>query len=93
MPSLTELNDVWAFRDGKMLAEGDAKTIDALLGAKLIELKKGNWAILYRHKDTKELWDLVYPQAELHGGGPRRLRRLDLSDPEKWDPYPSGSVS
>ncbi len=53
----------------------------------LVELKKASWAILYRHKDTEELWDLVYQQGEVQGGGPRRLRRLDHNDPEKWDPY------
>jgi len=87
MPSLTELNDVWVLRDGKMVAEGDAKIIDELLEDELVEVKKGNWALLYRHKDTGELWDLVYPQGEMHCGGPRRLRRLDHNDPETWDPY------
>jgi len=87
MPSLTELNDVWVLRDGRMVAEGDAKVIDELLEKGLVELKKANWAILYRHKDTEELWDLVYQQGEVQGGGPRRLRRLDHNDPEKWDPY------
>jgi hypothetical protein len=87
MPSLTELNDVWVLRDGKMVAEGDAKVIDELLENELVEVKKGNWAFLYRHKDTGELWDLVYPRGEMHNGGPRRLRRLDHNDPETWDPY------
>jgi hypothetical protein len=63
MPSLTELNDVWVLRDGKMVAEGDAKVIDELLENELVEVKKGNWAFLYRHKDTGELWDLVYREA------------------------------
>jgi hypothetical protein len=71
-----------------MIAEGDAMTIDDLLQTKLVELRKGTWAILYRHKDTEQLWDLVYPQGEMHGGGPRRLRQLDHRDPEKWHPYP-----
>ena len=88
MPFLTELNDVWVARDGKMIADGDAKTIDAMLEAELVELKKGNWAVLYRHKHTEELWDLVYPQGEMHGGGPRRLRQLDHNNPENWNPYP-----
>jgi hypothetical protein len=87
MPFLRELNDVWALRDGKMIAEGDAMTIDDLLQTKLVELRKGTWAILYRHKDTEQLWDLMYPQGEMHG--PRRLRQLDHCDPEKWDPYPN----
>ncbi|TMJ46257.1 MAG: hypothetical protein E6G85_31775 [Alphaproteobacteria bacterium] len=88
MPFLTELTDVWIFRDGKMVAEGGTKAIDDLL-AKLVELKRGNWATLYRHVETGELWDLVYPQSEMHGGGPRQLRRLDHNHPEKWDPYPN----
>jgi Immunity protein 27 len=87
VPFLTELNDAWTLRDGKMVAEGEAKTIDELLRTKLVVILEGNWATLYRHKDTNELWDLVYPQSEMYGGGPRRLRRLDHEDPEKWDPY------
>ncbi len=88
MQFLTELNDEWVLIDGRIAAEGDAKTIDTLLQTELFELKKGNWAILYRHKDTEELWDLVYPQGELQGGGPRRLRRLGHIDPDEWVPYP-----
>jgi Fe-S cluster assembly ATPase SufC len=38
MPSLTELNDVWVLRDGRMVAEGDAKVIDELLEKGLVEL-------------------------------------------------------
>ncbi len=93
MPFLTELNDVWVLHDGKMVAEGDAETIDSLLKTKLVELRKRNWAILYRHKDGGELWDLVYPQCEMQGGGPRRLRRLAHSNPDEWNPYPNNSVS
>ena len=88
MPALTELNDVWVLRDGKMVAEGDANAIDELLKAKLVELRTVDWATLYRHIDTQELWDLIYPRSEMHGGGPRRLRLLDLRDPENWVPYP-----
>jgi hypothetical protein len=88
MPYLTELNDDWVLLDGKMVAQGDTETIDRLLKTKLVEIRKGNWALLYRHQDTQELWDLIYPRSEMHGGGPRRLRRLDHNDPQKWDPYP-----
>jgi hypothetical protein len=87
MRFLTELNDVWVVRDGKINAEGDAAAIDTLLKTKLVELKKGNWAILYRHMDTQALWDLTHPRDEMHGGGPRRLRQLDNGDPEDWHPY------
>jgi immunity protein 27 of polymorphic toxin system len=83
---LREFNDVWELRDGHMRAVGDALLIDDLLKNKLVEVQKKNWAILYRHKETGEFWDLTYPQSEMHGGGPRRLRMV--IDPNDWTPYP-----
>ena len=84
-----ELNDIWEFQDGRIRAVGDAKSINDLLKNKLVEVRKENWAILYRHKETGEFWDLTYPQGEIHGGGPRRLRVV--SDPDDWTPYQKGS--
>jgi hypothetical protein len=86
---LRELNDVWELHDGRMRAVGDARLIDDLLKNELVEVRKDNWAVLYRHKETGEYWDLTYPQGELHGGGPRRLRVV--SDPDSWTPYPGGT--
>ncbi|WP_367269449.1 Imm27 family immunity protein, partial [uncultured Brevundimonas sp.] len=31
------------------------------------------------------LWQLDYPQSEKHGGGPRRLQQLDITDPAAWE--------
>jgi Immunity protein 27 len=86
---LREFNDVWELHDGRMCAAGDAVLIDDLLKNKLVEVQKKNWAILYRHKETGEFWDLTYPQGEMQGSGPRRLRVV--SDPNDWTPYPKGS--
>jgi Immunity protein 27 len=88
---LRELNDVWEFCDGRMRAVGDARSIDDLLKNKLVEVRKEDWAILYRDKETGEFWDLTYPQSEMHGGGPRRLR--EVSNPNDWTPYPKGTTS
>jgi immunity protein 27 of polymorphic toxin system len=82
---LRELNDVWEFLDGRTHAVGDAASIDDLLKNKLVEVRKENWAILYRHKETGEFWDLTYPQGEMQRGGPRRLRVV--SNPDCWRPY------
>lgn len=73
-----DLRDVWYSESGKMAARGDAAVIDDLLATKLEEIKVDpvNWIVIFRHRDTNQLWELSYPQSELHGGGPRRLRLL-----------------
>ena len=83
---LRELTDVLEFHDGRVRAAGDARLIDDLLKNKLVEVRKDNWAILYRDKETGEFWDLTYPQGGMHGGGPRRLRMV--TKPDDWVPYP-----
>ncbi|WP_394086234.1 Imm27 family immunity protein [Roseixanthobacter finlandensis] len=69
-----------------MSIEGDAAEIDALLSTELIHLAatEGGWRKLYRHRATGSFWELSYPQSEMHGGGPRRLRELSLTAPEQW---------
>lgn len=83
---LEALADHWVVRGSKVSAEGDAAKIDALLSADLIKLSTadGGWRTLYRHRRTGGLWELSYPQSEMHGGGPRRLRQLALLVPEDW---------
>jgi len=83
---LEDLADHWVVRGSKVSAEGDAAKIDALLSAELIKLSTadGGWRTLYRHRRTGGLWELSYPQSEMHGGGPRRLRQLALLVPEDW---------
>lgn len=36
-----------------------------------------NWTIEYRDRPDGSLWIMDYPQSELHGGGPPRLRRAE----------------
>jgi hypothetical protein len=71
-----ELNDFWHFDGSQMTARGDAAAIDDLLANKLEEQRTdaSSWKVLYRHRETGEYWELTYPQSEMHGGGPRRLR-------------------
>jgi hypothetical protein len=85
MQELPDLNDVWVIRDGKMIAEGDAVLIDALLGElERVADRDGGWTILYRHHKTGEFWELSHPQSEMQGGGPRRLRRTNVAGPGDW---------
>ncbi len=80
-----DLTDRWVMSGSKVHAEGDAAEIDALLSTELVRLSgtDGDWRTLYRHRTTGKLWELSYPQSEMHGGGPRRLRRLSLSTPDE----------
>ena len=74
-----DLRDIWHLEDGKVAARGDAAAIDEMLATKLEEVRtdEGGWVVIFRHRDTNQLWELSYPQSELHGGGPRRLRRIN----------------
>ena len=78
MPEHSELNDVWSFENGQMVARGDAAVIDDMLANHLeqIRTEEGGWTIIFRHRQTGQLWELSYPRGETHGGGPRCLRLL-----------------
>jgi hypothetical protein len=80
----TELRETWEYRDGKVVAAGDAALIDDWLATKLDEVRTRDWRILYQHRDTGQYWELSYPQSEMHGGGPRLLRRLAIASPDQW---------
>jgi len=70
-----------------IIDQGDPAFDDLL--QKLVLVRTANWALLYRHSETGELWDVTFPHGEMQGGGPQRLRRLSDRDPKKWEPYPA----
>ncbi|MBV8392861.1 MAG: hypothetical protein JOY81_06725 [Alphaproteobacteria bacterium] len=78
MSPSTELNDIWSFEDGRMVARGDVEAINDMLATKLDKIRtdKSGWIVVYRHRTTGQLWELSYPKGEMQGGGPRRLRLL-----------------
>ncbi len=78
MPAPTELNDGWSFRNGQRVVESDTALIDSMLANELdvVRTAEEGWTIIYRHRQTGQLWELSYPRSEMHGGGPRRLRSL-----------------
>lgn len=74
----SELNDILVLENGRIVARGDAVTINEMLANELqkVGVDEGGWTTIYRHRDTGELWELSYPNSEMHGGGPRRLRLM-----------------
>jgi len=61
--------------------------IEQMLASKLVQLALDptGWRKLYRHLETGRFWELDHPRSELHGGGPKRLRELELEDAKDWD--------
>ncbi|NCC98721.1 MAG: hypothetical protein EOL95_03325 [Bacteroidia bacterium] len=35
------------------------------------------WEILYKDNSDNRLWELIYPNSEMHGGGAPMLRTID----------------
>jgi hypothetical protein len=81
------LTEIWVGQGGSLVACGDATEIDRLLSQELEHLADtdGGWRKLYRRLGDETLWQLDYPQSEMHGGGPRRLQQLDVTDPAAWE--------
>jgi len=50
-----------------------------------VAVSEEGWSILYADQTDGSLWELSYPQSEMHGGGPQMLRRLtDIEAREKY---------
>jgi hypothetical protein len=46
----------------------------------------GAWETLFRDPKDARLWERTYPQGEMHGGGPPRLRAISEQEArEKYD--------
>lgn len=79
------LRDTWVMRGSQLVAEGDAAEITILLGElERLSSTDGGWRQLLRHPSDGALWELSYPQSDMHGGGPRLLVQLDITVPSQW---------
>jgi len=77
----TVLTGSWAFVSGKMVADDACQRITALTSSHLVKIATdvSGWNLLYRDPDDGRLWELTYPQSELHGGGPPQLKCISVS--------------
>jgi hypothetical protein len=48
---------------------------NALSRLRKITHDSSGWNTLYRNDASGELWEVTHPRSEMHGGGPRELRR------------------
>lgn len=75
----------WAEFDGKVAGDETCKRINDLVAYHLVELGRdqSGWDALYKDPDDGRLWELVYPESEMHGGGPPQLRCLTFEEARK----------
>jgi hypothetical protein len=78
----TELRGAWISSDGRVSADAICKRIDLLVGTvlKFLACTPNGWQRLYQDLNDQRLWELSYPQSEMHGGGPPLLRNISLSE-------------
>ena len=79
-PEETEITGTWASVGGRAIADESCRRIERLTTAYLVRIAtdraSGGWAVLFRDPGDGRLWERDYPQSELHGGGPPRLRAI-----------------
>jgi hypothetical protein len=82
-PEEVNLRGDWLVQEDRSVV-GDAaeQRIEWLITQKLERLANdpSGWETLYRDPRDGRLWELTYPQSEMHGGGPRRLRVLSRDE-------------
>jgi len=71
----TCLTGAWLETKRRIVEDPAARRIGQLIDQHLVELcaDPSGWAVLYRDPGDGRLWELTWPQSELHGGGPPRL--------------------
>jgi hypothetical protein len=81
-PFETVITGSWILQNGKVVGDDVVKRIRALASSHLVKLgtDASGWNTLYRDPDDGRLWELVYPQGELQGGGPPQLKCISAED-------------
>ncbi len=74
----TSLLGTWSMKADKIVADAACRRIEWLIINQLVQLGSdaSGWDELYRDPDDGRLWELTWPQSEMHGGGPPRLSCL-----------------
>jgi hypothetical protein len=80
-----QLTGSWRSCGGRATADETCERINELVRAHLRELGRdeSGWNVLYRDPDDGRLWELIYPQSELYGGGPTELRCLTSDEAKR----------
>jgi len=84
-PNEIELRGRWELVGNLMKADSICERIESLVSSYLIEIDEdeSGWNKLYQDPEDKRYWELLYPESEMHGGGPPLLRNLSLQEAKK----------
>jgi hypothetical protein len=81
-PSETELNGNWIIQGGDVVADKVCSRIETLTEKYLQQVgtDQSGWDQLYLDPADGRLWELLYLQSEMQGGGPPTLRVVGLEE-------------
>ncbi|MEZ0469087.1 Imm27 family immunity protein [Luteimonas salinilitoris] len=84
-PNETLITGRWIEHKGQLVGDDTCKRINELIRNYLHEIGRdpSGWDALYRDPQDARLWELIYPESELHGGGPPQLRCLTYGEAEE----------
>ncbi len=79
----------WIYENGSVHKDEMSKRIEWLINNQLkrIGTDKSGWDVLYIDPADNRLWELIYPESEMQGGGPPNL--ICISKEEAKHKYPS----
>lgn len=84
MPNEQVLTGGWLVKDGRAREDAICQRIEWLVAHHLHKIaespQSGAWETLYRDPDDGRYWERIYPQSEMHGGGPSQLKCLSARE-------------
>ena len=82
-PSETAIVGSWISDQGEVRGDRNCLRIEELTSEYLVKLAVspvwGEWETLFRDPVDGRYWERVFPQSDMHGGGPPSLLWLDSS--------------
>jgi hypothetical protein len=75
-PDEIVLSGNWLVEGGRVVADDVCRRIEWLVKSQLERLGRDSsgWDTLYRDPRDGRLWEHIYPQSHMHGGGPPQLK-------------------
>ena len=81
-PEEVEIRGSFMVVSGNVVADAVTQRIETLIRGHLKELGRDSsgWDVLYIDPDDGRLWELTYPESQMHGGGPPLLKNINIED-------------